>query len=76
MKIIKLKKLDENEYFLPQNEQDVTWVAECLPCQKSKCKDKYFDSKPRALFKRELPHFSNACRNLENSPKKPGELTG
>ena len=30
--------------------------------QRPKCKDKYFDSKPRALCKsaRELPHFSNS----------------
>ena len=64
--------------FLPQNEQDGTRVAECLPCQRPKCKDKYFDSKLRALCKsaRELPHFSGLflspykslqiCKSLES----------
>ena len=48
--------------FYLKNEQDCGWGAECLPCQRSKCKDKYFLSKPPALCKsgRELPYFSNS----------------
>ena len=70
IKVIKIQnennKTKKNEikissFHLKKN-KDGRWLTECLPCRRSKCKDKYFDSTPRALCKsaREPPHFFNS----------------